>query len=277
MAVNKPKETSGGRGRKRAVNIEGIVYESVSEAARKLQIPTPTVFQRIYSRSPEYLRWSFVDNDSVPRNSSYRYRFVDWVVYTLTHLPSGKVYVGMTGNFVARKATHRHNLKTNGHKTPQLQALFNEDPDWGNWEWFGYIVADKDEAVKMEQLKIDEFHSTGRLLNQSLDGKAPIAYLMRNEENLRRQREGTKRYVELNPGLLNARAKLMCETRWSSSENRKAWCGAGNPFAKRVMVDGVIYGSVKDAQRELKINEKTIRTRCRDPKYPNYTFDVPQS
>lgn len=52
---------------------------------------------------------------------------------------------------------------------------------------------------------------------------------------------------------------------WRNDEARKARCGSGNPFAKKIVVKNVTYGSVKEAQAALKIGEKALRKQANDP------------
>lgn len=269
MAVHTGKQTD-----KREVSINGTLYPSVSEAARQLRLPTQTVFSRVYSKSKFWTEWKYVDGNSIPENSKGKYEFLDWVVYQFTHVPSGKVYVGMTGNFRNRKNHHKHLLRQGNHTTPLLQAQYNQDPDWDNWTWTGFILSTKEEAIAMEQTKIDEFEKAGLLLNGSLLGQSPIEYVMAQAENKRRQLEGTRDYIAKNPEKPSENGRKGCEKRWADKSNRQAWKGAGNPFAKKVKIDGVVYGSVKDAVKAVGIGEKTIRTRANSDAHPNYTFDI---
>lgn len=270
MSKSEPSVTLG-----RAVIIDGNVYDTATLAAHTLGVALPTLYSRLYSRSPTWAHWHYVDSRPVPTIKKKRSAPVtDWVVYKLRHKPSGKIYVGMTGNLKIRQAHHRHLLRFNKHNTPALQELYNQDPSPESWGWSGSIVSTREEALELEQLTVNELHASGLLLNGSLDTKAPIVYNMQSPEYRERQRQGQLRMVEANREAFVERVREQAKKRWSATATRKAWEGAGNPFAKKVKVDGVVYGSVKDAQRELRINEKTIRTRARDPNYPNYTFDV---
>lgn len=52
---------------------------------------------------------------------------------------------------------------------------------------------------------------------------------------------------------------------WRDPESRKARSGSGNPFAKKIVVDNVTYGSVKEAQSAVGVGEKTLRKQANDP------------
>ncbi len=55
-------------------------------------------------------------------------------IYKLVHLPSGKTYVGKTIKLpMNRWSQHFASLKSNTHKTPKFQDLWNEDPNLTSW------------------------------------------------------------------------------------------------------------------------------------------------
>lgn len=53
------------------------------------------------------------------------------------------------------------------------------------------------------------------------------------------------------------------------SEERK---GSGNPSAKKVSIDGVVYGSTTEAADKLNISVNIIRNRAKSDKYENYEY-----
>ena len=269
------KHVDLGRRNGRYVRIEGRNYASATIAAEALGIPLPTLYARLNSPTPTWVEWKYVDGQPTKyRHQKHVRRPDEWVAYRFTHLPTGKAYAGFTRNFPQRKAVHLHALRHNKHTTPSLQAQFDDDPNLANWEWSGKIVSSREEAVIHEQSDIDELVEKGLLLNTSTYGIVPLVQTQRREENRQKRIESTRKYMAENPGIMNERGKKGSRKRWADKASRRAWEGAGNPFAKKVKVDGVVYGSVKDAQRALKINEKTIRTRANSDAYPNYTFDV---
>ncbi len=262
-------------GRERPVSVEGVEYPNVSVAARTLGLPIPTVFTRIYSNGSKWESWFMMDGKETPTNRNYNKAFLNWAVYTLEHIPSGKIYVGMTGNAIQRRSLHKHYLKNDKHPTPALQALFNRDPDWdNNWRWTTYVVKTKEDAESVEQTFANTFADQVRLLNQSTNTRSPITHNLRNPVVAEKRRIALKKYNLRDPAATAARGEKMAKERWSDAENRKAWSGAGNPFAKAVTIDGVRYGSVKDAVKAVGVCEKTIRTRARSEYWDNYHFDA---
>src|SRR5436853_426089 len=49
------------------------------------------------------------------------------VIYAITHLPSGRRYVGITGNLSKRRSEHVAKLGAGRHHIPHMQADFNSD------------------------------------------------------------------------------------------------------------------------------------------------------
>lgn len=259
----------------RPVKIEGRRFASATVASKVTGVPLPAMYARLNSPTPAWSDWMYDDDKPTSyRKQVWKAPLPEWVVYRLTHLPTGKTYIGMTSNFGSRKAQHLHLLRNGKHLTSALMDLYTKDPDQGNWEWSGVIVATKEEAILNEQLGIDELVEKKLLLNTSLNGRAPIAHHMENEEYRENQRKRSREYALENPDAMSERGKKGLETRWKDRSSRRAWEGAGNPFAKKVKIDGVVYGSVKDAVKAVGICEKTIRTRANSDFHPNYTFDI---
>lgn len=77
-----------------------------------------------------------------------------WVgTYKLTHVPSGRYYVGSSGDLVARMSQHKLRLVAGIHKNPTLQEVFTV------WEdmTFDHMVCDtRDHAYTIEQEMLDE-------------------------------------------------------------------------------------------------------------------------
>jgi hypothetical protein len=47
-------------------------------------------------------------------------------------------------------------------------------------------------------------------------------------------------------------------------------CGAGNPAAKRVKIDGTVYESISEAMNATGLKRHTITDRCKSDKFPTY-------
>lgn len=68
------------------------------------------------------------------------------VIYTITNMVNGKIYVGYTSDFVTRKSKHLSDLRANKHSNRHLQYAFNKDGEQN----FTYEILE--EASKKEFL-----------------------------------------------------------------------------------------------------------------------------
>ena len=78
-------------------------------------------------------------------------------VYTITHIASGKQYVGSTLDFQKRFVSHRWHLNRGTHRSPQLQAA------WNKYGVDGFVFAPvlectPDERVSREQDFLDSLN-----------------------------------------------------------------------------------------------------------------------
>lgn len=261
--------------KKLALSINGKIYESIKEASRVLGIDTWNIYTRLNSDLILWKDWSFIDGNK----HSIKKQEDDglFYVYKLLHKPTGSFYIGSTKDYLGRKSTHLYNLRRGRHVNHKLQNLWrnsNED----QWEWHVWVFEEREEAYSEEQKELTKYADSSLLLNVVLDAKSPISHLMKQDgfkDMLAKSRaEHLMRLTEDETQLLRQKWSDASKKYWATGDNRKDRMGAGNPFAKKVSVDGIIYGSVKDAQKALGINEKTIRKRANSPDYPNYTFDI---
>lgn len=259
------------------VSILGITYSTVTEAAKHIGLTVEKVYSRLNSKAPEWCDWFFIEE--IVSDAKTRYKPVINCTYKLVHIPSGKFYVGSTKDPYGRKAAHLWRLRNNRHYCKKLQELWTVDNSESNWRWEHTLFNTRDEAYIHEQSILNENIHGEYILNTVFDAKSPMATLMYNPEYMAivRQKKIDKysSYSTEERKALSEKMSICILKRWNSGDRRQKWSGGGNPFAKKVMINGVVYESVKDAQRELCINEKTIRTRARSNTHPNYTFDVP--
>lgn len=196
--------------------------------------------------------------------------------YVVTHLPTGRFYVGSTGDSIRRQQDHKMRLRNGNHYNRGFQDCFNQTPSFDSFKWEFFIFDELEDARKHEQKVLDESQNNPLLMNHTSSVRSPISGLM-NDEVRARAVEGIRRTAKT-----DRYRKLMSDSlkkAWAESDRRQRRSGGGNPFAKPVWVDGVEYAAVNDAKRALGINEKTIRTRARsnDPKWANYSFTEPNS
>lgn len=194
--------------------------------------------------------------------------------YIVTHLPSGKFYVGSTKDAIRRQQDHKARLKRGIHYNSDFQACYNDTPTFESFFWKFFIFDELLDARQCEQKLLDENVGNPLLLNHTSSVRSPISGLM-NEEIRARATAGSRTAVQSEE--YRAKQSITMRKVWAVGDRRERRMGGGNPFAKPVWVDGIMYAAVNDAKRALGIDEKTIRNRARsvDPRWSNYSFTNP--
>lgn len=188
--------------------------------------------------------------------------------YVIRYKPDGRFYIGSTSNYLNRKAHHRWALTNNKSSCPELQKTFNEEKNHDLFEWEVFICDDRETALKLEQKFLDESLGSKLLLNASTDARSPISGLVITEKSRVQARANILKAIQ-DPDHRKKISVKMKEV-WSQGDRKKQRTGSGNPFARAIVVDGVMFGSVKDAQKALSLNEKTLRKRANSSEYANY-------
>ena len=258
----------------RKVRIGGVEYTSASEASRQLDLKLPTVYTRLMSQTAQWKDWYYSDGLPTPVVKRGKVKHHLYCCYLFEHLPTGKTYVGSTVDFSSRKACHLHDLRKGRHSCSKLQSLYDQDSNLDNWKWILVVCNGRLHMFEVEQQLIDNRKDTGLLLNTSLEAMSPIVHNLKDPLVAAKRLEALKSSFRTNRPVIAKRISEGMKSRWELPGAKESIRGGGNPFAKKVKVDGVVYGSVKDAQAALGINEKTIRKRANSPEYPNYSFNV---
>lgn len=92
-------------------------------------------------------------------------------VYAITHLPSGKRYIGSSVNVKHRLCVHRWNLKGNKHPNAHLQNAYNK---YGIQE-FSFekiLVCSPENAILYEQLVLDSYRAYDKALGFNIRTEA---------------------------------------------------------------------------------------------------------
>jgi group I intron endonuclease len=237
--------------------------------------------------------------------------------YKITHPKSGLYYIGSSSNIYERYHVHLSTLKSNTHKNPRLQEVFNDDPVIS----IETIVTDsRDEAYDVEQKYLDRcvgkpnctnVHNCAR--GSWLPGTAPAekmaAFAAAGHEANRNRTysRGHKHSEEAKEKIRAAAArrdpstyprgqKRSEETRAKMrimnsrprrkgqvfSEERKANMAAAakvraEQLKVTVVVDNVSYPSISEAAAALGVTRRTVSVRLKDPRYPEYNHGVEQA
>lgn len=187
--------------------------------------------------------------------------------YILRFKDSGKFYIGSTKDFNGRKGHHLYMLKKNVHKNPKVQECYNNNSNQDNMDWRVFITDDREFAYSMEDKFLKQYKDDPLLLNSSHDARSTISGIARSKEWIEKVSESMKNKYKDPTFAKSQKEKTLLA--WSKPGRKEARSGYNNPFAKPVIIDRVLYGSVKEAQKHLSINEKRIRANANNPLMKN--------
>lgn len=92
-------------------------------------------------------------------------------VYSITHLESGKRYIGSSVNIKRRMAFHKSRLRANAHENQYLQNVWNKDGE-NSFAFEKLIVCAPNDNIFYEQKVMDGYQSYRRDLGFNLKPKA---------------------------------------------------------------------------------------------------------
>lgn len=170
--------------------------------------------------------------------------------YALVNKKTGEFYVGSTRSINDRVASHKNMLRTNTHSNRFLQADYNKFKDENNYVFKIAIYPDYELAADREQEILNEGFHSGVLFN--------IANGARMSDRTRTEKYAKPKYTEESKREQKIRASKTGVSNWENPELRRKMI---NSMGENITVDGVSYGSVREASRELKISILTIRNR----------------
>lgn len=176
--------------------------------------------------------------------------------YVIENKETNKLYVGSTKNMSHRINSHRQMLNNNIHSNKNLQEEFNNCKDKNNF--IVHVCPEKtvEEARDREQLILDEGFTTGILLNISDNSRTP-------NSGYDRQESIEKMTKSKNTEEYKTKVSQEASERWKDLELRNKMIRS---MGQNVTVDGIEYGSVRQASRETGVAVKTIRDRLIDNK-----------
>ena len=179
-------------------------------------------------------------------------------VYFITDKETGKSYVGSTSNIQDRIKYHRNRLNKNIHNNKELQAAYNNNP---GLEVIYAVVETKEEAQVMEQRFLDDYHSSGVLMNVS-PGVNNTSLL--NTPEIRSAVNAAKRLPENR----ERQSKIMTGRKFS--EETKARMSKAHREAIPVIVDGVEYKTIAAAADAFGIAKTSASFRIKSPYFPTW-------
>lgn len=223
---------------------------------------------------------SLVFSDPMPTRREHSFP----AFYRLTHLSTSKVYFGSTGNLYIRINQHKIGLINGTHKNRRMLEVFTIDPHFK----LSYIRTETvDDAREMEQDFFDAFGDTGLLLNIAIaDVNANGLGVHRSDETKQRIRIATNRQFATEEARLKhselsrrqwedpeyrakqsnreisleARSKLSMASfdLWKDPDYRER---VSQTRRRSIILDGVVYPSIKEAALILNLPYSTLSTR----------------
>lgn len=177
-------------------------------------------------------------------------------IYILENLSTYKTYVGSSKNLAARILRHRSDLINGIHINKKLQDSFNKTKDKNNWVIHIGLLDNREEALNREQLILDEGHGTKHLLNIS-----PWARRGFNKELEEQRLQKLLDFVRSPEHRKNTseHSKL----KWLNEDFRKRCIYS---MGKNIEVNGIKYGSIREASRETGYSVATIKSKLIDDK-----------
>jgi len=185
-----------------------------------------------------------------------------WYLYTITNSINAKQYVGITVNVGRRWIEHK-----SGHGSKLVWQAIGK---YGIESLVFDVMCEGCEK-DIKQLEI--------LLIKHLNTKAPNGYnltaggegtvgckpskLTRKKMSESRKGSGNGMYGKKHTKETKEKIKAKAKGRFNPTRARlnKAYCGANNPRARKVQVDGTQYHCIQDAAKALGMKASTLRMR----------------
>lgn len=190
--------------------------------------------------------------------------------YVITHNPSGRFYIGSSGNVRARINQHYHLLRHDKHPSGRLQEVFTNTDDIT----IDVTPApDKDGAFESEQAILDARFSDPLCCNNAPGARTLWKDGMPEEQ--RRLRSDKMKGHSVSDHVRESVRKANTGLKRSPETLQRMREAKAEQAAKQsipVIVNGVEYKSNKEAIEKLGINKRTLTKRLNsdDPKWADW-------
>lgn len=174
--------------------------------------------------------------------------------YIIEEVTTGRFYVGSTNHITQRINSHRQNLRHGCHPNKNLQRAYDESFDKSNFMIYVAKMSSIEAARKREQLMLDEGLGSDVLFNIMF---ATIGFKVEDPNFLRPKLNRNVVYTPELKEKISKNSKAM----WENPKYKKAQIAR---IGHNVIVNGIAFGSVREASRELGVSILTIRSRLVD-------------
>lgn len=191
--------------------------------------------------------------------------------YFILHSETGRIYAGSSLSVNDRVTEHKRYLRNGTHFNKELQEAYNSDQ---KLETFTTNTPDRESAFALEQVLLDTFKDTGFLFNRSTQAKNSFSCMVFDEARIEQMRQAS----------LGKKASEETKLRMSISAKGKNLGKKKDPEveaqlqvkrlekARKVVVEGVEYESLREASRVLGMGVSSVdyRIRSKDSKYSEW-------
>lgn len=228
------------------------------------------------------------------------------VIYKIVNRENGKFYVGRSSNVLYRWKQHRDMLERNDHHSSHFQNAWNKyDKNVWSFEIFKEIDTgdddkDREIAVQIEQQFLDDLMSKNLLYNRSYSAKTGVLkgedhrfHKMHPSEWMGDGFERAKQSLREKTGEKNAfygrhhteETKAILREKCANFGEKNGFFGkkhsedtlekqkaAKDKVSKPIIIDGVWYRSIRDAERKSGITREKIKHRLKNDEFENFTY-----
>lgn len=172
----------------------------------------------------------------------------------------GSYYIGSSKDIRARVATHDWQLRNSRSSNPRMVEVYKRCGEKYEVTILEY-TANYREA---EQAYLDKHHGEVDCLNYASNHNSPVKDLWKMDIYRARQKDIIADRWAKEGAKENYGEKM--KAYWSNPEAKAARSGGNNPFAKKISVDGVVYGSFKSACTAIGLSRHLLAKRLNNDK-----------
>ncbi len=213
------------------------------------------------------------------------------IIYKVTNLINGKVYIGQTCTSLLRRKKSHYDHARKYKLTVFHKALMKYSESEFTWEILISNIIDKNTLNILEIKMIMEHNSYGVGYNMTRGGDGGATYF-KGDPVYNRIKHKLAKWPDGNPGAtpeaIKKRINTFKSVTWVSgkdhgnyghSHNKGCCAGDKNPMfgkcpanARKVVIAGVRFESIAAASRHLLISGSLIKKRCLDINNKEYNY-----
>lgn len=200
---------------------------------------------------------------------------MDSGIYIIENNVNGKCYIGSSARLSRRRLEHFFYLKHNKHINKHLQNAYNKYGEIAFEFSILETVEDdgnlKEKLLAREQYYIDLMKPQYNIL-QVAGSNLGYNHSKETKQKIRETTKGVKKSKTHADNIRKAQKgkKFTNEHRKKLSESAKNRKSPSRHAA--VLVDGVVYMTIKSAAEAYNIHYTTAQRRLKNPKFPNWTY-----